>query len=97
MMEIQTTEEIWRNFCKQLDLEILEVGAKTRVSGWCRVYQEENKDKKWIAVDDVLKWVLEMELGGSISIAETKELKAQKRGEMLMLNKFRLEFGKTKR
>jgi len=82
MMEIKTTTQIY-NDCIE--------GINTYSKG------NEDVEKKWIAVDDVLKWVLEMELGGSISIAETKELKAQKRGEMLMLNKFRLKFGKTKR
>jgi hypothetical protein len=56
-MEIKTTEQIWNDFCKQLGLEVLEVGAKTNVNGWCRVYQEENKDKKWISVTDLINHI----------------------------------------
>lgn len=51
----KTTEQIWKEFTAQLGLDILEAGAKTRVGGWCRVYQEENKDDKWFSDKEVDK------------------------------------------
>jgi len=51
-MRIEDTESIWLGFCNDLGLDVEEYGSKTRVEGWCRPYQEENK--KWVLVDDVI-------------------------------------------
>jgi len=52
-------------------------------------YRECNHGIKVCRVEDILEWITSMECGGSMQIAKTKELKAQKYGEMLMLKKFR--------
>lgn len=65
----KTTEQIWRSFCEQLGLEILEVGAKTKVEGWCRVYQEEHKDDKYYSEEEVDK-IIEQCLNAKIQMED---------------------------
>lgn len=65
----KTTEQIWGEFSEQLGLEILAVGVKTRVHGWCRVYQEKNKDKKWYSEEEVDK-IIEKCMNAKLHIAD---------------------------
>lgn len=48
--------------------------------------------KKWVCLEELDKWIADMQIGGTILMARTPILEAQKKGEMMMLRKIRNKF-----
>lgn len=51
----KTRIEIWKEFSESLGTLIEVIGSKTRIEGWVRPYQEENRDDKFYSEEEILK------------------------------------------
>ena len=81
-MEIKTTEEIgkkWNSMWFVNDDKKLRTPYQKKLAKF--------EQKKWIDVEQLIKWIQSRQIDGTMCIAKTDFLKGQKNGEMMMLRK----------
>ena len=81
-MKVKTTEEIgkkWNSMWFVNDDKRLRTPYQKKLAKF--------EQKKWIDVEQLIKWIQSRQIDGTMCIAKTDFLKGQKNGELMMLKK----------